>query len=72
VPEIVNETTGVALPPSAGVAEITDAVGIALEPGRFDREAIRGFFATNFRATTNYNRFADVLIAFWQAQAAAA
>jgi hypothetical protein len=35
-------------------------------PGRFDRDAIRTFFVNNYEASTNYNEFADALIAVWE------
>lgn len=63
VPEIVNERTGVLLPPEATPPEAAVALGKALEPGGFAAESVRSFFQQRFDAKTNYNRFADTLLA---------
>lgn len=63
VSEIVNERTGVLLPPEATPPEVAVALGKALESGAFAAEAVRAFFQQRFDAKTNYNRFVDTLLA---------
>jgi glycosyltransferase involved in cell wall biosynthesis len=63
VPEIVNEKTGMLLPPEATPPEVAVALGKALEPGEFAAESVRSFFQERFDAKTNYNRFVDTLLA---------
>lgn len=62
VSEIVNENTGVLLAPEATPAEVAAALRKALESG-FAAEDVRAFFHQRFDAKTNYNRFADTLLA---------
>ena len=62
VPEIVTPQTGVLLSEGAGPDEMCAGLARALDRDRFDRNAIRAFFAERFDARTNYNRFADALI----------
>lgn len=71
VPEIVTPTTGVRLGRDATADEAAAAVASTLEQSAFDRDSIRAFFAANFDAKINFNRFADALIALWKDQAAA-
>jgi glycosyltransferase involved in cell wall biosynthesis len=63
VSEIVDPKTGVLLSLQATPSEVAAALRKALEPGRFEAEAARGFFRQRFDAKTNYNGFADVLLA---------
>jgi glycosyltransferase involved in cell wall biosynthesis len=72
IPEIVGESTGILVDGRADIGEFAEALGAALEPGRFVRESVRAFSASNFDAKINYNRFADALIALWKDQAPAA
>jgi glycosyltransferase involved in cell wall biosynthesis len=72
VPEIVNETTGVLLPPDAGPEQAAVGLAAALEPGRFDRARIREFFREHYEANANYNLFADSLISLREDQATSA
>jgi glycosyltransferase involved in cell wall biosynthesis len=69
VPEIVNETTGVLLAPSAGPDDAAVGLVTALEPGRFNRARIREFFREHYEAGSNYNSFADALISIQKDQA---
>ena len=62
VPEVVTARTGVQLAQGAGSKEMSEAIRRVLDGSQFDRTEIRRFFAENFDARTNYNRFADVLI----------
>lgn len=71
-PEIVTDATGILLDEDADEDAVARAVERALEPGRFDRDRIRAFFRSRFDAETNYDEFADALIAIWQDQAPAA
>lgn len=66
IPEIVTRETGICLPIDATPAQAASALAEVLTPGRFDRAAIRRFFATNYEASTNYNEFADTLIDVWE------
>jgi glycosyltransferase involved in cell wall biosynthesis len=63
VPEIVTPETGVLLGPDATPREAAAGLGAALAPGRFEPETVRAVFRERFEANTNYNRFADALIA---------
>jgi glycosyltransferase involved in cell wall biosynthesis len=65
VPELVDDTTGVLLPPDAGPEEVAVGLGRALGPGAFDRERIRAVFLDRFQAETNHDAFADALLALW-------
>jgi glycosyltransferase involved in cell wall biosynthesis len=68
VPEIVNEQTGILIDSDATVSQMATAIKAALEPGRFDPSAVRAFFREHYEATTNYNQFADALIALHEGQ----
>jgi glycosyltransferase involved in cell wall biosynthesis len=70
VPEIVNERTGVLLDERVDVDDARRALEQALS-GAFASESVRAFYAANFDAKINYNRFADELIALWKDQVAA-
>ena len=72
VPEIVNDATGILLEPEGTVEAMAEGLTAALDPDRFERAEIRHFFAEHFEAGTNYNAFADALIALWKDQAPAA
>jgi len=63
VAEIVNDATGVLLAPEATPAQAAVALRTALEPGRFDPDAVRAEFQRCFNASVNYNGFADALLA---------
>jgi glycosyltransferase involved in cell wall biosynthesis len=63
VSEIVDERTGVLLPPEATSLEVAAVLRKALEPGGFAAESVRAFFQQRFDAKTNYNRFVDTLLA---------
>lgn len=65
VPEIVQAGTGTLLPPDAGVPAVATALSKALDPGSFDREAVRVAFSTRYDASANYEEFADALLALW-------
>ncbi len=71
IPEIVNENTGVLLPPEATPGEIALGLRTALEAGAFDAAAVRAFFQSHFEASTNYNAFADALIELHERRAPA-
>lgn len=62
VPEIVNERTGVPLAPEATPAEAAAALGEALEPSRFEPDAVRAEFQRCFNADVNYNGFVDAVL----------
>ena len=66
IPEIVTRETGICLPMDATATQAASALSEVLMPGRFDRDAIRRFFVNNYEASTNYNEFADALIAVWE------
>ena len=63
VPEIVTPQTGELLEPHAKTDQMAAGLADALEPGRFDRRQIVGFFREHFEAEKNYAEFADSLIA---------
>jgi len=65
IPEIVTPDTGICLPLDATPAQGASALSEILTPGRFERGAIRRFFANNYEASANYNKFADELISLW-------
>jgi glycosyltransferase involved in cell wall biosynthesis len=69
IPEILNPETGILLAPESSVAAAAAAVREALEPGRFDAERIHAFFRAHYDADTNYDRFADALLALREDQA---
>jgi glycosyltransferase involved in cell wall biosynthesis len=69
VPEIVNQTTGILLSPDSTTHGVASALALALQPGRFDRAGIRAFFRQHYEADTNYNSFADALVALQKNQA---
>ena len=63
VPELVNESTGVLLSPTATARKAAAGLKVALEPGRFVRGEVYGSFRRHFDARTNYEKFADELLA---------
>jgi glycosyltransferase involved in cell wall biosynthesis len=65
VPEIVRAGTGALLAADAGVPEVAAALSRAVDPGSFDREAIRAAFSTRYEASANYREFADALLKIW-------
>lgn len=69
VPEIVNERTGVLLSPDATPPEVAAGLQTALEPGRFESDAVRALFQQRFDAKANYNGFVDTLLALHQGTA---
>ena len=71
VPEIIDDRTGILLDVGASAAEMAEGLAGALEPGRFDRGAVRRFFQGRFEARSNYNAFAETLIALHGRRASA-
>jgi glycosyltransferase involved in cell wall biosynthesis len=71
VPEIIDDRTGILLDVGASAAEMAEGLAAALEPGRFDRGAVRRFFQGRFEARSNYNAFAETLIALHGRRASA-
>ena len=69
VPEIVNEDTGILVNPEASRTEVAAGLRAALEPGRFEGGRVRQLFQARFDANTNYNMFADTLIALHEGRA---
>lgn len=65
VPEIVQAGTGTILPADAGVLRVAEALSRALDPGSFDREAVRAAFSARYDASANYRAFADALLEVW-------
>lgn len=65
VPEIVQAGTGTLLRDEAGVPEVAAALSGAVDPGSFDREAIRAAFSTRYDAAANYRAFGDALLEVW-------
>jgi glycosyltransferase involved in cell wall biosynthesis len=68
IPEIATPETGICLPLDATPAQAASALSEALTEGRFDRASIREFFLHNYEASGNYTKFADDLIALWDAR----
>jgi glycosyltransferase involved in cell wall biosynthesis len=68
IPELVDDTTGVLLPPDAGPAEVAAGLTRALRPRAFDRDRIRTVFRDRFQAETNHEAFADALLDLWRAR----
>jgi glycosyltransferase involved in cell wall biosynthesis len=65
VPEIVQAATGTLLPADAGVPAVAAALSEALDPGSFDRGAVRAAFAARYDASANYRAFGDALLEVW-------
>lgn len=70
VGEIIEEATGILLHRAATPVQMAEGLRAALEPGRFDRDAVQASYRARFEATGNYNRFADALIALRDGAAA--
>jgi glycosyltransferase involved in cell wall biosynthesis len=63
IPEIVTTRTGVQLPIDVTPTQAADGLATCLEQDRFNPDDVRAFFAEHYDAITNYNTFADALIA---------
>lgn len=66
IPELVADSSGLLLAQDAPTAEIARAVSEATSPTRFDPDEIRRGFSDRFDASTNYQRFADMVTSVWE------
>lgn len=70
VGEIVTPEAGIALPADAPPAAVAAALARALEPDRFDPDAVRAAFAARFEAPAVYEAFFEELLSLCSASAA--
>jgi glycosyltransferase involved in cell wall biosynthesis len=67
VPEIVTDASGMLLAPDAAPSDVAAALESALDPMRFDSQAVRRSCERRFDARVNHNRFVDRLLALHEA-----